>query len=224
MSGTGCEMLGSVQIYGENTQLILDLTGVFFFAVTGALTAARKDFDLVASFFLAALTGLGGGVIRDLLIGATPPAAVQQPLYLLPPIIATLVVYAFFPHVARFRRTLLTFDAAGLGLFCVSGTVKALSFGIGAGAAVGLGVTTAVGGGLLRDVVAREVPSLFRPDDIYALPAVVGAALATLLWSVGALSAVTGVVASAVTFGLRVLSLRFGWRVPLAAKAGRFEA
>lgn len=213
-------MLMTVQIYGENAQLVLDLTGVFFFAVTGALTAARKDFDLVASFLLAAMTGLGGGVIRDLLIGATPPAAVQQPLYLIPPILATVVVYAFYPHVVRFRRTLLTFDAGGLGLFCVTGTVKALSFGIGAGAAVGLGVTSAVGGGLLRDVVARDVPSLFRPDDIYALPAVVGATMTTLLWSAGALSAITGVAASVVTFGLRALSLRYGWRIPLAAKAG----
>lgn len=209
-------MLGIVEIYGEQTQTVLDLVGVFFFAVTGALLAARQGFDVVASFLLAALTGLGGGIVRDVLIGDHPPAALARPVYLVPVVVATTVVYFFFPHVSRFRRTLLLFDAAGLGLFCVTGTAKALSYDVPVVSAVALGVVSAVGGGLLRDVAAREVPSMFRHDDIYALPAVVGAVAAAALWQADLLTSITGLAASAATFLLRVLALRQGWRAPLA--------
>jgi uncharacterized membrane protein YeiH len=205
-----------MQIYGDHIHLVLDLAGVFFFAVSGALLAARKGFDLVGSLLLAGMTGLGGGVFRDLVIGDQPPAAFAQPVHFVPVLAAAIVVYFFFPHVQRFRQTLLLFDAAGLGLFCVTGTVKALSFDVHPVSAVALGVATAVGGGLARDVAAREVPSLFRHDDIYAVPAVVGATVVTVLWAFGALGPVTGVLASLVAFGLRVLALRYGWRAPLA--------
>lgn len=204
-----------MEIFAERTQLALDLVGVFFFAVTGALLAARKGFDVVASALLAGMTGLGGGVVRDVIIGVRP-AALEHPVYLAPVLLAVGVVYLYYPHVSRFRRTLLLFDAAGLGLFCVTGTAKALAADVPAVSAVLLGVTTAVGGGLLRDVVAREVPSLFRYDDIYALPAMVGAAATAVLWRLDALSVWTGVGASVVTFTLRALALRYSWRAPLA--------
>lgn len=207
---------GNVQIYGDTTHLVLDLAGVFFFAVSGALLAARKGFDLIGSYLLACLTGLGGGVIRDLLIADQPPAAFDNPVHLVPPAAATALVYFFAPHVSRFRQTLLLFDAGGLGLFCVTGAVKAMSFGVNSVTAVALGVTTAVGGGLMRDVVAREVPSLFRHDDIYALPAVAGAIIATVLWNADLLTWGTSLAASAVAFGFRVLAIWRGWRVPLA--------
>lgn len=208
-----------MQVFGDATQLVLDLGGVFFFAITGALLAARKGFDLVGSYLLAAMTGLGGGVVRDLILGDDPPAAFAQPIHLAPPAVATVLVFFFFPHVSRFRQTLLLFDAAGLGLFCVTGAAKTLSFGVNPVAAVALGVTTAVGGGLMRDVVAREVPNLFRHDDIYALPAVVGAVVATVLWNLDALTWGTGLLAAAVAFGLRVLAIWRGWGVPLAYSA-----
>ncbi|WP_026877782.1 trimeric intracellular cation channel family protein [Jiangella gansuensis] len=204
-----------MQIFAAQTQLVLDLVGVFFFAVSGALLAARKGFDVVGSVLLAGMTGLGGGVIRDLIIGV-PPAAFDRPIHILPVALAAAVVYLYFPHVSRFRRTLLLFDAAGLGLFCVTGTVRALDAGVPTVSAALLGVTTAVGGGLLRDVVAREVPSLFRHDDIYAVPAMVGAAATALLWRLDALSLWTGVAASVATFTLRALAVRYGWRAPLA--------
>ena len=111
---------------------------------------------------------------------------------------------------------MLLFDAVGLGLFCVTGTAKALSFGVPAVSAVALGVTTAVGGGLLRDVAARDVPSMFRPDDIYALPAVVGATATALFAAADALTEVTAALASAVAVLFRVLALLYGWRIPLA--------
>lgn len=216
---SGTRQASDVEIFGNTTQLVLDLGGVFFFAMSGALLAARKGFDIVGSYLLAAMTGLGGGVVRDLILGADPPAAFDQPIHLVPPAVATALVYFFFPHVSRFRQTLLLFDAGGLGLFCVTGAAKALSFGVNPVAAVALGVTTAVGGGLMRDVVAREVPSLFRHDDIYALPAVIGSVVATVMWSLDALMWATGLLAASIAIVLRVLAIWRGWRVPLAHSA-----
>ncbi|MHA7140924.1 trimeric intracellular cation channel family protein [Arthrobacter sp. Sr33] len=195
--------------------LMIDLLGVFFFAVSGSLLAARKGFDLVGSLLLASLAGLGGGVARDLIID-TVPAAFSNPFYLLPPVLATLLVYFLFSGVERVSNLLVVFDAAGLGLFCITGTVKALEFGLHPVAGILLGVTTAVGGGLLRDVVANEVPQLFDPRDIYALPAMLGAGLTTLLVSNGWFNVATGGVVAALVFTLRVLAWRFSWRAPLA--------
>ncbi|MHA7277225.1 trimeric intracellular cation channel family protein [Arthrobacter sp. HLT1-21] len=195
--------------------LLIDLLGVFFFAVSGSLLAARKGFDLVGSLLLASLAGLGGGVARDLIID-TVPAAFSNPAYLIPPVLATLLVYFLFSGVERASNLLVLFDAAGLGLFCITGTVKALEFGLHPVAGILLGVTTAVGGGLLRDVVANEVPQLFDPRDIYALPAMLGAGLTTLLVSTGWFNVVTGAVVAALVFILRVLAWRFSWRAPLA--------
>lgn len=195
--------------------LLIDLLGVFFFAVSGSLLAARKGFDLVGSLLLASLAGLGGGVARDLIID-TVPAAFSNPAYLIPPVLATLLVYFLFSGVERVSNLLVVFDAAGLGLFCITGTVKALEFGLHPVAGILLGVTTAVGGGLLRDVVANEIPQLFDPRDIYALPAMLGAGLTTLLVGTGSFNVVTGAVVATLVFALRVLAWRFSWRAPLA--------
>ncbi len=197
--------------------LILDLLGVFFFAVSGSLLAARKGFDLVGSLLLASLAGLGGGVARDVIID-TPPAAFSNPAYLLPPLLATVLVYFTVAGVERIKRVVVIFDAGGLALFCVTGTVKALDFGLNPVAAVLLGVTTGVGGGLLRDVVANEVPQLFDPRDIYALPAMLGAAVVALLVGAGWFNLFTGTAAASVVFVLRLLSWRYGWRAPLASR------
>ncbi|TDK25552.1 trimeric intracellular cation channel family protein [Arthrobacter crusticola] len=197
--------------------LILDLLGVFFFAVSGSLLAARNGFDLVGSLLLASLAGLGGGVVRDVIIG-TPPAAFSNPAYLIPPLLATVLVYFTVAGVERIKRVLVIFDAGGLALFCVTGTVKALYFGLNPVAAVLLGVTTGVGGGLLRDVVANEVPQLFDPHDIYALPAMLGAAVVALLVGAGWFNLFTGTAAASVVFVLRLLSWRYGWRAPLASR------
>src|SRR5699024_9449536 len=147
---------------GEVTwALVATLFGTFFFAISGCLLAAGRGFDLVGSLLLGALTGLGGGVIRDLIIGA-PPAAFDEPINLVPPVLAALLVYLLARGVQRFRRTLLVFDAGGLALFCTTGTVTALNAGLNSVSATVLGVTTGVGGGLLRDVVANRVPQLFN--------------------------------------------------------------
>jgi uncharacterized membrane protein YeiH len=194
----------------------LDLAGVFFFAVSGSLLAARKQFDIVGSLLLASLVSLGGGVIRDIILGAAPPAAFSNPAYLVPPMLATFLVYFLFSSVQRFTSLLVLFDAGGLALFCITGTLKAISYGVNPVAAVLLGVTTAVGGGLLRDITANEVPQLFNSRDLYALPAFSGAALTAVLWVSGGFNAVTACVVAAVVFAFRVVAWRRSWYIPLA--------
>lgn len=203
-----------------NAALILDLFGVFFFAVSGSLLAARKGFDLVGSLLLASLASLGGGVARDVIIGVDP-VAFTNPLYLAPPLLATLLVYFLFSRLERVSKLLVLFDAGGLALFCIVGTLKAVNAGLNPVTAVLLGVTTAVGGGLLRDVVANEVPQLFNPGDIYALPAFLGAALTVVLAKLEWFNVLTGVAVAGLVFLLRVMAWRAGWHAPLATRAPR---
>ncbi|GAB3530816.1 trimeric intracellular cation channel family protein [Arthrobacter tecti] len=203
-----------------NAALILDLFGVFFFAVSGSLLAARKGFDLVGSLLLASLVSLGGGVARDVIIGVVP-VAFSNPLYLAPPLLATSLVYFLFSRLEKVSKLLVLFDAGGLALFCIVGALKAVDAGLNPVAAVLLGVTTAVGGGLLRDVVANEVPQLFNPGDIYALPAFLGAALTVVLAKLDWFNVLTGVAVAGLVFLLRVLAWRAGWQAPLATRVPR---
>ncbi|MBT8159164.1 trimeric intracellular cation channel family protein [Arthrobacter sp. GN70] len=196
----------------------LDLAGVLFFAVSGSLLAAKKQFDILGSALLASLVALGGGVIRDIIINAGPPAAFTNPVYLLPPLFAAALVYFLFSSIQRFTSLLTLFDAGGLALFCITGTLKALGAGLNPVAAVVLGVTTAVGGGLLRDITANEIPALFNARDLYALPAFAGATLTAVLWSVGAFNGLTAVLVAVLVFAFRVVAWRRAWRVPLAVR------
>lgn len=193
--------------------LVLNLLGTFFFAISGSLLAARRGFDIIGSLILGSLTGLGGGVVRDVVLGV-PPTAFTEPIYLAAPLAAALLVFFLFSGVERFPRTLLIFDAAGLGLFCTTGTVKALEVGMNPVAAVLLGVATGIGGGLLRDVVANRDPELFNPKQLYAVPALAGAAVIAVVWTLGAYSFLTALIVAAGVFALRVGSLRFKWRAP----------
>ncbi|RDV08020.1 trimeric intracellular cation channel family protein [Arthrobacter sp. RT-1] len=195
----------------------LDLAGIFFFAVSGSLLAARKRFDILGSLLLASLVSLGGGVIRDIILN-TVPAAFTNPAYLVPPLLATVLVYFLYSSVQRFTSLLVLFDAGGLALFCITGTLKAISLGMNPLAAVLLGVTTAVGGGLLRDITANEVPQLFDAGDLYALPAFSGATLTSVLWVTGSFNAVTACLVAAVVFVFRVVAWRRSWYVPLAVQ------
>jgi uncharacterized membrane protein YeiH len=212
----------------DNAPMWMDLLGVFFFAVSGSLLAARKEFDIMGSLLLASLVGLGGGVIRDLILNTGPPAAFSNPAYLFPPVLATGLVYFLFSSVRRFKSLLTLFDAGGLALFCMTGTLKALAAGMNPWSAVMLGVMTAVGGGLLRDVTANEVPELFNPKDIYALPAFAGAGLTAALWVAGVFNVLTAVGVAAVVFTFRILAWRRSWHAPLAVHGGHrrrvFEA
>ena len=140
--------------------ITLDLIGVFTFGISGALLAIQRDFDIVGITILAVTTALGGGILRDLILGDTPPLAFDRWEYLAVALASAAVTFVAHPELKRITRTLLIFDAAGLALFSVAGTVKALDHGLAPIAAVLLGVTAAVGGGVLRDVIARETPEL----------------------------------------------------------------
>ncbi|MFD5276446.1 trimeric intracellular cation channel family protein [Pseudarthrobacter sp. NPDC058362] len=201
----------------------LDLAGVFFFAVSGSLLAARKQFDFVGSLLLASLVSLGGGVIRDIILNSVP-AAFTNPAYLVPPVLATVLVYFLFSSVQRYTSLLVLFDAGGLALFCITGTLKALTLGMNPFAAVLLGVTTAVGGGLLRDITANEVPQLFDARDLYALPAFSGATLTAVLWVTSSFNALTACAVAGVVFAFRVVAWRRSWHIPLAVRGWQRSA
>ena len=187
----------------------LDLIGTFAFALSGALLGARKRMDIFGVIVLAVASGLGGGIIRDLLIGATPPVAITQWSYLATAAAAGLVGFAAPAAVTRARRLVLVFDAVGLGLFAVSSTAKALEHGVPAVGAVVIGVITAIGGGVARDLLAGDVPAILH-SDIYATPAAVaGIIVATVSRSPG-----VELAAAILATGIRLAALRFRWSAP----------
>ncbi|MEU3918306.1 trimeric intracellular cation channel family protein [Streptomyces sp. NPDC002659] len=205
------------ELFTPSVQHALDLAGIFVFAISGALLAVRKNFDVFGIAVLAEVTALGGGLLRDLIIGAVPPAAFTDTGYFLMPLVATVLVFFLHPQVERIQVGVNVFDAAGLGLFCVTGTTKAYEYGLGLTYSAVLGLATAVGGGVLRDVLANEVPSLLRWDrDLYAVPAIVGATMVVLCIQFDVLNAVTSGLAVVTAFVLRLLAMRFHWRAPRA--------
>jgi len=194
--------------------LHVDLGATLLFALSGALAAARRGYDPVGLFVLALVTGVGGGLLRDgLFLQQGPPAFVQEPAYLLVVAAASVLGYFFAAGLARIGGLLFVVDALGLGAYAVVGAQKSLALGLGVAPALLVGVVNAVGGGLLRDVLVREEPFLFKPGDFYALVAAAGAGLFCLLavqqqWP----AAHAAAAAIPATFGLRLLSHRLGWR------------
>ncbi len=202
--------------HSETVLVVLDLVGIFVFAITGALVAVRKELDVFAVLVLAGVTGLGGGFIRDVLIGAVPPAALEDWRYLLVPVAAGLVTFFFHPTLGRAERVINVLDAAGLALFCVTGALKADAFGLGVLPAALMGMVTGIGGGMLRDVLTGRVPLVFR-GELYATPALVGALVAVLGVQSGLRTAFVAVPAALVCFGWRVVAARRGWNAPRAS-------
>jgi uncharacterized membrane protein YeiH len=196
--------------------LWMDLFAVALFSVTGAMAAREKRYDLVGALTLALAAGLGGALLRDgLFLQAGPPAALRDGRYLLAVLAGAAVGIYFASHVNRLRLVIELADAAGLGIYAVYGAERALVAGLPVVSAVLVGAVNAVGGGLLRDVLTREEPLLFKPGQFYALAALGGAASFAVLWAwapMGAPSTIAAAVGIAVAFGLRVGSIRLGWR------------
>lgn len=214
--------MASAVIISPGVQVVFDLVGVFAFGLSGALLAVRKNFDVVGMAVLAEATALGGGVLRDLVIGATPPEAFTNIGYFTTPLVATLVTFFWHPGLARINRVVLVCDAVGLGVFCATGTIKALNHGIRPLPAIALGAATAIGGGALRDVLAREVPAvLHRGSEIYAIPALLGSALVAALTTWNLLTPVTSALAALAAIVVRLLALRYRWQAPLARGSSR---
>src|SRR3954452_20656327 len=194
--------------------LVLDLVGIFVFALSGGLVAVRKTLDIFGVVVLASATGLGGGFLRDVLIGATPPAALADWRYLLVPVAAGLATFVFHPAFGRLERVIIVFDAAGLGLFCVTGALKALDYGLGPVPAALMGMVTGIGGGIARDLLAGRVPVICS-SELYATPALVGATWAVLAEGWGLQEGLVAIPGVLICFGLRVLALWRGWSAPL---------
>jgi uncharacterized membrane protein YeiH len=191
----------------------LDLLGVFAFAISGGLVGVRRALDIFGVLVLAAITGLGGGALRDVLIGAVPPAALDDWRYLLPPLVAGLVAFRFHPALERMERVVTVFDAAGLGLFCVTGALKGLEFGLAPAAAALMGLLTGIGGGIARDVLAGRVPVVLRAE-LYAIPALAGATATVVLTEAGAPLLVASVPPALLCTGWRLVAVRRGWHAP----------
>jgi uncharacterized membrane protein YeiH len=196
----------------SNTQLALDLTGCFVFALSGGLAAVRARLDVFGVVVVGTLTAIGGGIVRDVLAGVTPPNALRHWPYLAVPAAAAVLVFVWHPQVNRMRRPIVVLDAAGLGLFTVTGTRLALDHALPPAGAVALGLVTGIGGGVLRDVLLREIPLVLR-REIYALASAAGAVLVVIGSKVGG-TAGWQVGAAAVVFVVRVLAARRHWSAP----------
>lgn len=195
--------------------LLLDLGAVLVGGLTGALLAVRKRFDLVGSASLAIVAGLGGGIIRDVLLQRGPPAALLDSRYLITAAVAAAVGFYRSGDVAQIGRALIAVDAVNLGVFSVVGALKALTAGLAPVPSVFLGVVTAVGGGILRDVLAGEAPTMFVPGELYATVSAIGSTAFVVLWRSSLVSpTVAGIVATAIMALLRLLAVRYGWRLP----------
>lgn len=193
--------------------VIFDLVGIFVFATAGALVGVRKGYDVFGVLVLAGTTGLGGGFLRDVLIGAAPPAALSDWRYLIVPVAAGLTTFTFHPVVGRMERTINVLDAFGLALFCVTGAVKASEYGLGPIPAALMGMVTGIGGGMIRDLLTGRPPEIFR-SELYATPALAGALVAVLLHLADQPLWIAGLAGGGLCLLWRLLALRGDWRAP----------
>lgn len=196
------------------TLVVIDLVGIFVFAISGALVAVRKELDVFGVVVLAMCTGLGGGFIRDVLIGATPPASLADWRYLLVPVGAGLLTFWFHPALGRMERSMLVVDALGLALFAPAGALKAVDYGLGFLPATLMGMVTGIGGGIVRDVLAGRVPLVLRPGVLYAIPAAGGSAVAVLGLRLGLDNVLVSVAGAAVVAVWRLLAIWRHWQAP----------
>jgi uncharacterized membrane protein YeiH len=194
--------------------VVLDLTGVAVFAVSGALAAVYARLDVFGVLVLACVTALGGGVVRDLLLGISPPTTLRQWPFLVTPVVVALVVFRFHPAVARLRRGTQLADALGLALFVTTATSTGLATGAPGITSAIVGMITGIGGGVLRDVLLNEIPQVLR-REIYAIAALLGATLVVIGTRLGIAPVAVTLVAAAVVAGLRIVALWRGWNAPI---------
>jgi uncharacterized membrane protein YeiH len=200
----------------QSLLLVLDLVGILAFAVDGALTAIRTArVDIVGVLSLGLVTAIGGGVIRDVLLGVTP-ATFQDWRYITTALVGGTLAFFLSRQLTHLSRPILLFDAAGLSLFAVIGATKAQEMGFGPLQAVLLGAITGVGGGTIRDVLLNRVPTVLSANShLYAIPAMLGAAFVVLANVAGFGTGLVAVVGALVCFTVRILALRYRWNAPL---------
>lgn len=195
---------------------VLDLVGTFVFAVSGAVSGVKHRIDLFGVLVLSFVAATAGGIIRDVLIGAIPPASIKDWRYITLSLVAGCVTFFWYPLIAKMKSPVQLFDALGLGLFAVVGAGKAMAFHLGPGAAVLMGVLTAIGGGMARDILVAEVPVVFTAE-LYAVAALAGAAVVAIGDAFfPSLAAVAPAIGGIVCVALRLLAIRKGWKLPIA--------
>jgi uncharacterized membrane protein YeiH len=192
--------------------LVLNLAGTFVFGLSGGLAGVEARLDAFGVLVLAVVVGLAGGIIRDVLIGI-PPQTFRDWRYLAVAAGAGVVTLVGYPVLQRIERPVLVLDAAGLALFCVTGASTALDFDVGTVEAIVLGAITGVGGGMLRDILLRDVPVVLR-SGLYAIPALIGAAVVAVGVAIGTHNLAVPIVGAAVCFLIRLAGLHFDLNVP----------
>lgn len=204
-----------MHVHTYTLTLVLDLAGTFVFALSGAMAGVKHRLDIFGVLVLSFAAANSGGISRDILIGATPPAAIADWRYIAVTFPAGLVTFYWYPIISRLRSAVLVFDGAGLALFAVSGATKALAFHLNPLAAAILGMLTGIGGGMVRDILLAEIPAVLHAD-LYALAALAGSGvvvIGSLLRLPAAAMAATG---AALCFALRLLAIKRSWHLPTA--------
>jgi uncharacterized membrane protein YeiH len=199
--------------------LALDLLGTFVFAISGATLGVRKQLDLFGVLVLSLAAAVSGGIARDVLIGATPPAALASWHYIAVSCAAGLLTFYRGRDIERLRNPVQLFDAIGLGLFAVTGAAKALGAGLNPVSAMLLGMLTGIGGGIARDILAARIPVVLQAD-LYAVAALAGAAVVVAGERLGLPQAPVLATGAVLVFVLRFLAIRRGWRLPVAPGGG----
>lgn len=215
------ELTAGFKDYATGTLLVLDLIGTFVFALSGAVVGVKRRLDIFGVLVLSFAAASAGGITRDLLIGSVPPSAIRDWRYMAASVLGGLLVFIWFPRSqrsSRVRSFVLLFDAAGLGLFAVTGTQKALGYGLNPVMASLLGMLTGIGGGMMRDVLVAEIPNVLR-SDLYAVAALAGAAVVVLGHQLNITPTLVAVAGALICFGLRLLAIRRRWQLPVALTA-----
>jgi uncharacterized membrane protein YeiH len=193
----------------------LDLAGTFVFAISGATAGVLHQLDLFGVLVLSFISSTAGGMTRDVLLGAVPPQAISDWRYLGISLLAGFATFFCYPLFARLRSVVLVFDGAGLALFAVSGTQKALAYGLNPIMAALLGMLTGIGGGVARDLLVTKIPTVLR-TDLYAVAALVGAIVVVIGHLLRIPPNETALVGAAFCFGIRLSAIYYGWQFPRA--------
>ena len=212
------ELTTAFKDYATGTLLVLDLIGTFVFALSGAVVGVRRRLDIFGVLVISFAAASAGGIMRDLLIGAVPPAAIRDWRYMATAMLGGLLIFVWFPRSqrsARVRNFVLLFDAGGLALFAVTGTQKALGYGLNPVTASLLGMLTGVGGGMLRDVLVADIPYVLR-SDLYAVAALAGAVVVVIGEQLHVAPGVTAVLGAVICLALRLVAIRRRWQLPVA--------
>ncbi|MGN6285370.1 MAG: trimeric intracellular cation channel family protein [Afipia sp.] len=202
---------------------LLDLGGTFVFAISGAVAAVNRRLDIFGILVLSFVAGNFGGITRDLLIGAVPPAALSDSRYLLVSVLSGLMTFFLYAGVDRLRAPVLFFDAIGLSFFAVAGAQKALTFGLSPIMSALLGMLTGIGGGMTRDILLMEIPQVLR-SDLYAVAALAAASVVVAGHMLSLPYGASAFVGSIMCLGLRFMAVKHGWHLPSARLSARHRA